>query len=320
MSNGFCVIGGCETLVDSRPKLTHRDAMDALLAIISAHASATESEAETAALAVLRAGADVEIAKTASLDDLRAALEQHPHRHPVVLGGDGSVHSLVAVLHETGGLDSRVVGLVPMGTGNDLARTLGIPLDPQAAAHSVLEGTERRLDMLVDDRGGVVVNAVHLGVGAEAAREATELKSTLGRLSYAVGALLAGLRARGWRLQVTVDGNVLADGTDRVLMVGLTNGGTIGGGTPLGPAAEPDDGMVDVVVAMSTGPMARLAFGAWLALGRHDRRDDVVSTRGRHIVVAGEPAPVNADGELLDPESRRAWTVRPSAVRIMVPR
>ncbi|MFW6091817.1 MAG: diacylglycerol/lipid kinase family protein, partial [Actinomycetota bacterium] len=267
--------------------------MDTLLAIVSAHAGATESEAEAAALAVLRAGADVEVAKTSSPDDLRAALEQHPDRHPVVLGGDGSVHMLVAVLHETGGLDSRVVGLVPMGTGNDLARSLGIPLDAEAAAHAVLDGAERRLDLLVDDRGGVVVNAVHLGVGAEAAREATALKSTLGRLSYTVGALLAGLRARGWRLQVTVDGRVLADGRDRVLIVGLSNGSTIGGGTPLGPRAEPDDGMVDVVVAMSTGPMARLAFAAWLALGRHDRRDDVVSTRGRHVVVAGDQTPVN---------------------------
>lgn len=293
--------------------------MDPLLALINAHARGAENDAESSALSVLRSGADVEVAKVSSVEELRAALEQNPHRRPVVLGGDGSLHTLVAVLHETGELDSRLVGLVPMGTGNDLARTLGLPLEPQAAAHAVLGGTERRLDLLVDDLGLVVVNAVHLGVGAEAAREAIALKSTLGRLSYTAGALVAGVRASGWRLRVTVDDHVLADGTDRVLMVGLSNGATIGGGTPLGPHAEPDDGMVDVVVAMSTGPIARLAFAAWLSLGRHDRRDDVLNTRGRRVVVSGEPTPVNADGELLSPASTRGWTVLPSALRIVVP-
>ena len=111
----------------------------------------------------------------------------------VVCGGDGSVHAVVAALHRAGAAGPPV-GLIPLGTGNDLARALGLPLDPAAAARVVLDGRPRTLDLLVDDAGGMVVNAVHLGVGAEAARQAAALKPRLGRLAYLVGGVSAGLR------------------------------------------------------------------------------------------------------------------------------
>jgi hypothetical protein len=178
----------------------------------------------------------------------------------VVAGGDGSLHLVVQHLHRRGELDDADLALVPLGTGNDLARALDIPLDPLAAAELALRGTPRPLDLVVDDDGGVTVNAVHLGIGAEAAQRSARLKGLLGPLAYPLGAVAAGFRSTGTQLRVEVDGKVLVD--DRVLMVGIANGPGIGGGTALHPRAVVDDGLVDVMVSTATGPFARVRFGA----------------------------------------------------------
>jgi diacylglycerol kinase family enzyme len=290
-----------------------------LVAIRNAAAGTAGSAAEAAALDVLAAGADVVAVTLGDPDDLAAALAAHPDRRPVVFGGDGSLHALVAALHERGELADRTVGLIPLGTGNDFARTLGIPLDPEAAARMVLHGRRRTLDLLRDDRGGIVVNAVHLGVGAEASRRATPLKPWLRRFAYAVGGVAAGLRVSGWRLRVTVDGETVADGRRRVLMVGIGSGVTIGGGTPLLPDAEPGDGMADVIVSFATGPISRLVYAKRLRAGSHTMQRDVVHRRGGKITVAGEPVPVNADGELSGPRARHEWRVHARAWQITAP-
>ncbi|MEV4548089.1 diacylglycerol/lipid kinase family protein [Nonomuraea wenchangensis] len=293
-----------------------------LLAMGNPAAGGDDEATRRAVLDVLGGGADAVFRALERPDDLDRALAEHPDREPVVLGGDGTLHRVVAALLARGELESRPVGLIPMGTGNDLARTLGIPLDPAAAARVVLDGAPRPLDLLVEDAPGrgIVLNAVHVGVGAEASRRATPLKPVLRRAAYAAGALLAGVRSKGWRLRVRVDGELVADGRRRVLMVGVGNGASIGGGTPLTPDARPDDGLADVVVSYAVSPWGRLAYGVLLRLGRHPERDDVATFRGRAVVVEGEPVPANADGELCPPAPHRSWTLRPAAWRVVAPR
>jgi diacylglycerol kinase family enzyme len=291
------------------------------LVLTNASAGSADDETLQAVLDVLRdGGGDVARGTPEDPDGMGALLDEHPERTPVAAGGDGTLHRLVATLHERGELPDRVVGCVPMGTGNDFARTLRIPLDPPEAARVLLHGAPRELDLLTDHAGGVVVNAVHLGIGAQGSREGEPLKPILGMLAYRVGALLAGLRSKGWPLRVVVDGEAITDGR-AVLQVGVLNGRTIGGGTPLAPTAEPDDGQADVVVSTAVGPLARARYARLLGTGEHLTHPGVTLVRGREveIVAAGSPPPINADGELGDGVSRRNWTLRPRAWRMLAP-
>ena len=296
-----------------------------LLLVVNRIAGTAQDDAVDAALSHLRTGADVTVAATGDAGELDEVLRANRGRRVVALGGDGSVHAVVAALDRTGLLaPDEPIGIIARGTGNDLARALGLPLDPVDGAAAVLAGAPRRLDLLRDDAGGVVVNAVHAGVGAEAAAEAMRLKGRLGVAAYPVGAALAGAGAAGWNLRVEIDGRVAAteewaaDGGCEVLMLGVCNGPTIGGGTALAPGARPDDGELDVVVCTATGPVARAAFGAALAAGRHVDRPDVLVTRGREVRISGGPVAVDADGELDEVAVTRTWRVEPGAWSVLV--
>lgn len=238
----------------------------------------------------------------------------------VIAGGDGAVHHVVSDLDAQGWLSAdRVLGLIPMGTGNDLARGLGLPLDPADAARVLLDGQARSMDLLDDGAGTVVVNAAHAGAGAKASERGASFKSAMGPLGYVVGAVLAGASTTGWPMRVEVDGQVLASGEHDLLMVGLAVGPTIGGGTPLAPDADPGDGLADVVVVSATGPLARVDFARRLRQGTQDERGDVLVARGSSVTITGGQAPLNVDGELLGDAGTRTWTLRRGAWSVLAP-
>ncbi|SDY69650.1 diacylglycerol kinase (ATP) [Micromonospora pattaloongensis] len=292
-----------------------------MLVLTNDAAGRTQADAIATVLAELRGGGDdVELATCYRDADLPALLDQRGDRLLIVVGGDGSLHTTLKHLWRRGESRDCVVGLIPLGTGNDFARGTGIPLDPRDAARAVLHGTPRALDLITDDVGDVVVNAVHVGVGADAAAAARPLKRRLRQAAFPLGALLAGVRARGWRLRVTLDGVVLASGARPVLMAGLANAPSIAGGTAtLGPDAAPTDGAFDVTVSFATAPLARLGYALRLLRGRHPERPDVLYRTGRTLTIEGEPFHTNADGELAGPVTRRTWTLHPRAWRCLLP-
>ena len=291
----------------------------ATLLIANAEAGGGDEEAVGSAVEVLRSAGDLDVARPANPGELDGILHRRGGRRVVVAGGDGSMHAVVAALHRRGELVDAELGLIPLGTGNDFARGVGIPLDPVEAARVVISAASRPVDVLVDCAGEVVVNAVHVGVGAEAGREAENWKSRLGRLGYYAGAVIAGVKTGGQRLRVEADGEVLADIDRSVLQVGIANGPCIGGGTELAPDADVADGLLDVVVSFATAPLDRLAYGLRLRRGSHDQRTDVVAVQAKSVGVSGQQFWCNADGELYGPERNHSWRVEPGAARVLLP-
>jgi diacylglycerol kinase family enzyme len=281
--------------------------------VVNADAGTAEGPALDRAVAVLATHGPTRLLPSRSPEDLAHVLSEVGDDRLVVAGGDGSLHAVVARLHAEDRLADTPVALVPLGTGNDLARGAGLPLHPAEAAERAATGSPHPWDLLVDDAGGVVVNAVHAGIGADAATRAARLKERLQALAYPLGALLGAVRTDGWAVTVEVDGRRLHLPDDEVLLVGVGNGPSIGGGTPLFPGARGDDGLLDVVVSYATAPRARAAFGLALRSGTHLDRDDVVAARGTTARITGDAIGLDADGELGDATCDRSWRVVPGA-------
>jgi diacylglycerol kinase (ATP) len=293
--------------------------VDPLLLITNADAGTVDDDNVQRALTVLRDATDVEVCSTSNKGELDGVLHRRGTRRVVIAGGDGSLHAVVAALHRRQELADTPLGLVPLGTGNDFARAVGIPLDPEESARLVLKGDERPVDLLVDCVGEVVVNNVHVGLGAQASRNAHKWKGRLGRAGYALGAAMAAVNPPFVRLRVEVDGEVLADLDDPTLMVAVGNGPNVGGGAAVTPRADPEDGKADVMVSFAIGPVARLAYALHVRRRQHHRRDDVRYVRGRRITVTGQSFYCSADGEVYGPERHRTWHVEPAAFRMTLP-
>jgi YegS/Rv2252/BmrU family lipid kinase len=210
----------------------------------------------------------------------------------VVFGGDGTVHEVANGLPSLGA-DGPLVALLPAGTGNDLARAIGMPPDPVAAAAELTGARPRPLDLL-DCGPRRAANGINAGFAAAATDVLSRrVKKALGPAAYLVGGVRAGINPPTWPARVEVDGRVV-EGEALAVVVG--NGGSFGGGRWLIPDADVGDGLLDVLVVPADASKA--------ALARHLARDrrlpgDLPRLRGPEATVVtdmpcrldGEPAP-----------------------------
>ncbi|VXB50141.1 diacylglycerol kinase family protein [Aeromicrobium sp. 9AM] len=295
--------------------------MTSLLAIANADAGTADEQAISDVAAALN-DFDVEVVTTSSPEDLAEALDRHRDVDGVVvLGGDGSLHAVIGALRTAGRLAHVVIGLVPLGTGNDFAATLELPADPVEAAKVIVAGRTRQIDLIIDGQDEIVINAAHIGIGAEAAKAARPWKKALGPVGYVIGAVLTGARGLtqpGAHLTITVDGTDLTR-KEPVIQVAVGNGSFVGGGTPLLPQADPSDGELDVAVSYTESPRRRIAYAWHVRRGDHHRRDDVVYLRGAEVSVHGDELACTSDGELSGPRSEHSWRIEPAALTMYVP-
>jgi diacylglycerol kinase (ATP) len=297
--------------------------VEGLLLISNATAGTNEEQALIGAVDVLMETYDVEHVETSDADDLGRALGEAADRPIVVAGGDGSLHAVVNALDDLGLLQDARLGLIPLGTGNDFARGVGIPLEPEAAAEVIKAGDLVPVDLIVDNGGRVIVNNVHLGVGADASRKAEKWKPRfgrvkLGRVGYVVGAVAAGLRPEFIKARVTVDDADLSP-LGHIAQVAIGNGSTVGGGTELVPGADPSSGNLVVIVSRTAGTFSRVLYILRLRGGTHHLMKEVSRVTGTRVRVAGDEFHISADGEIDGPFTDMSWELRAGAVRMFLP-
>jgi YegS/Rv2252/BmrU family lipid kinase len=215
----------------------------------------------------------------------------------LVCGGDGTVRTVCA---ELAGTDIPV-GVVPAGTGNLLARNLGIPLYLQAAVDVALNGQDRTIDLVRVWGDGIPEHEHYLvmaGMGFDAAimeGASEQLKAKVGWLAYVVSALKS-LMFPAVRLEISVDDGPWTKHRARTVVIG--NVGYLQAGMPLLPDAAIDDGILDVVI------LHPRRFLSWIplavrVLSKHKRTDDTINRlTGRTVSVrASADTPRQLDGD-----------------------
>ena len=271
-----------------------------------------------------RAGIHCDVAFTERPGHAAELVKARAERYDAVftLGGDGTAMEAAGALVGT----MRPLGVLAGGTGNLLARALGIPLDPRQAVPTLLGGEELHIDL-----GRILSSeparyfAVAAGVGIDStmvAETPSWLKRRLGVLAYTITATRAALRAvlrkEFFRVRVTVDGEVFEAAAAAVMIANF--GAVLSDRITFGPGIRFDDGVLDACVYSPKNLPDALRI-MWRLLRKRFASDEAMLYRsGRHIRVETEaPHIAQADGELLGMTPLEI-EVAPRAVRLLVPK
>ncbi len=230
----------------------------------------------------------------------------------IVGGGDGTLNCAAPGIVETG----LPLGVLPLGTANDLARTLGIGPDPVSAARTIVEGRLRAID-LGEVNGRLFFNVASIGFSAELARELTrEAKRRWGTLGYALAGARLLARTRPFTAFIEHDGETLKVKT---VQIAVGNGRHYGGGLTMDPDAQPDDGCFHVYSLEVDHWWRLVALAPYLKRGTHGSWRDVRAFTTSEVTIRTRRArSVNTDGELTT-ATPAVFRVRPKAVRVFTP-
>ncbi len=230
----------------------------------------------------------------------------------VVAGGDGTASEVVSGLLAAGVAHECQIGILPMGTGRDLPRTLGIPSDLPSAIEALGRGATRRVDasrVTYHDRGGVrrvvySINVTSFGLSGLTVELVTRAPHFLGgSFAFLFGALSSITRYRCRSVRIVADGQEVCDGP--IVLCAAANGRYFGGGMLIAPDAAPDDGQLDLVVVRELSKAALVASLPSLYRGTHLANPAVSVVRASRIEAhlahpTAQDAPpvwIDVDGE-----------------------
>ncbi|MFH9012673.1 diacylglycerol kinase [Streptomyces sp. NPDC017943] len=279
-----------------------------LLVVVDPVARRSDGESVRIAKDVLGAGAGMKLCLPDGPEEFARALARRGARRPVVVGDDRALLRAVSVLHRQRELAACGLSLVPVGGALSLARSLGVPTGTVAAARAVLDGVERRMDLMVDDSDGVVLGALRIpplspSPGGAGEREpVADAEDAAGRpwlrtCQSLVRTLVPASRpARPVsppepgpsRLRVEVDGETLVDLNQPVEAVSVA------------PSASG-------VAAVEVRPVSVGAEASPLL------------AEGRTVTVSGAHFRYRADTQVSGPVRTRTWVVREGAWSLTVP-
>lgn len=230
----------------------------------------------------------------------------------ILCGGDGTIASGAHAVIESG----LPLGIIPMGTANDLARTLGIPMDLSEAADVILKGAIRKID-IGSVNGHAFFNVASIGLSADLAQGLLpELKKRFGRLGYALAASKVLLKARPFSATIREKDDV---SKVKTFQIAVGNGRHYGGGNVIEADASIDDGRLDLY-SLEFGTVWKLAgMLRSFRAGTHGAWNEVRTARCVEFEVETKrPMPVNTDGEIVTSTPAK-FLVHPGAISVFAP-
>ena len=287
--------------------------------VVNVGARTGEKALAEAAAALRAAGYDeVEVHATRGAD-LMAALDDAVAEKPdllVVGGGDGTVSAAAGRVAGSG----TVLGVLPLGTANDFARTLGIPSDLTAAAATLTGGMVVDVDLGRAD-GRAFLNVASAGLSVAVTEKLSpRLKKWIGPLAYPIATLSAYRSFESFTARLEFpDGDHAPLQLDDVLQVAVGNGVHHGGGATVSPTASIDDHLLDVYAVERGRLRDHVSIARLLKDGTFVEHERVHHLTTRRLRLVTEPSlPVNLDGEIGD-ETPTEFTIERNAVHVLVP-
>jgi diacylglycerol kinase (ATP) len=268
------------------------------------HPSSSSQRRAEAMLPLLMAHRPMTLIQAEDVDHAWAAVEKLGDSAGVIVaaGGDGSVHQLAGRIVENEKSFSRPVtlGVLPLGTGNDLARSLQIPLEPGAAVETLFSARPRLIDVIryqTDRESGIYVNMM---TGGNTGRYLTvltdEMKQKWGAFCYMRGIVDVIQNLQAFQITLTCD-----DGPPEqfsALNVFFANGRTSGGGMVVSPDACLDDGLIDILIVRDGEPRVIANLTASYFLSDYQSHELIVFRRARRVRVECRlPLLLTADGD-----------------------
>ena len=218
----------------------------------------------------------------------------------LVAGGDGTVHLALQELAGTG----IPLGIIPIGTGNDMAAAVGLTeLDVDTAADAVIAGATRTVDLARVTRSDSLTEyfgtVLASGFDSRVNDRANAMRWPRGGSRYTIAILIEFLTLHGVHFDVEMQ---LADGateqvSGQLVMATVGNGRTYGGGIPVCPDADPADGLLDVTLVRPAGRMRLLRLLPKLYRGTHTGADEVDTYRVRSVRLSCAGVTAYADGD-----------------------
>jgi diacylglycerol kinase (ATP) len=259
--------------------------------------------------------AGVEVVEVSSDDHrrLQQAIPEHRDRvdRVIVGGGDGTLNAILDVL-----IESRLpLGILPLGTANDLARTLDLPVDLAEAAGVIVEGRTRQIDVGCIN-GKHFFNVASLGLSTQVARELTrETKRRWGVLGYPIAVWRAVHKRRSFHADIRCD---QVSWRLHSIQIWIGNGRHFGGGMTVAADARIDDGKLDLVSLAPRSFWELILSLAHLRWGYHDD-ERMRHWRGTEIEIrTRRRMPINTDGEVTTQTPAHA-RILPKAISVYVP-
>lgn len=235
----------------------------------------------------------------------------------IAAGGDGTLNSVVNGLAEDFG--RAKLGLIPQGTGNDFARSINVPPDPQAAVEILLAGHARAVDIVqVSNRDPChFINVSGAGFTAELGENISPaVKSWWGGVAYLWAAAKKLPNLREYQATVVLDDSERIETATYNIMI--ANARYVGGGVPIAPQARFDDGLVDVVIVPAMPNARLLTVVPQILSGTHVDNPELIIRQARKVSVnCRPPIPFNVDGELIG-EGPATFEVLPQALSVIV--
>jgi diacylglycerol kinase (ATP) len=284
------------------------------LLIVNQKSRSGAATCDSVADALSRAGVSVERRECERAEDLPQLIrDARPQCDSVVVGGgDGTMNAALPGILDTG----LPLGIVPLGTANDLARTLALPSELDDAVRVIAAGHRRRID-IGEVNGKPFFNVASVGFGVDLTRALTrDAKRRWGVFGYVAAGLRVLHRVRPFHVPITIGGTVHRS---KSLHLAVGNGRHYGGGMTLSEDAAIDDNRLDVYSLEASGVIAALKLLPSLRTGTQGRWSGVEMLAGQEVLVeTTNPRSVNADGEIVTQTPAR-FRVIPGAIEVFAP-